>query len=156
MEIRVIDGENAAELKQALGLVRDVFWDFEAPEYSDEGILEFEHYIELESIAGEMAQNRLLIWGAFVRGRAVGVIAVRPPCHISLFFVEKRYHRKGIGKALYGVISDYFRGAPGCEAFTVNSSPYAVPVYQRLGFTETGPEETVNGIRFIPMRSELK
>ena len=34
---------------------------------------------------------------------------------------------------------------------TVHSSPYAVPVYQRLGFTADGPERQEDGIRYTPM-----
>ena len=30
--------------------------------------------------------------------------------------------------------------------------PYAVEVYRHLGFNETDIEQTVNGIRFTPMR----
>ena len=37
------------------------------------------------------------------------------------------------------------------KAFTVHSSPYAVEVYRHLGFAATGPEQTVNGLRFTPM-----
>ncbi|WP_460645598.1 GNAT family N-acetyltransferase [Lacrimispora brassicae] len=34
---------------------------------------------------------------------------------------------------------------------TVNSSPYAVEIYHKLGFVDTDTEQLVNGIRFIPM-----
>ena len=34
---------------------------------------------------------------------------------------------------------------------TVNSSPYAVPIYHKLGFKDTGSEQVVNGLRFTPM-----
>ena len=40
------------------------------------------------------------------------------------------------------------------QEFTVNSSPYAVEVYRHLGFEEMDQEQTVNGIRFIPMKYE--
>lgn len=35
---------------------------------------------------------------------------------------------------------------------TVNSSPYAVKIYKHLGFVPTAEEQTVNGIRFTPMK----
>jgi hypothetical protein len=38
---------------------------------------------------------------------------------------------------------------------SVNSSPNAVPIYERLGFASWSPEQTVNGIRFVPMLLEL-
>lgn len=34
---------------------------------------------------------------------------------------------------------------------TVNSSPNAVGAYQTMGFKIEGPEQTKNGIRFVPM-----
>ena len=37
------------------------------------------------------------------------------------------------------------------EKMTVNSSPYAVPIYHKLGFKETDSEQIVNGLRYIPM-----
>ncbi|WP_226846894.1 GNAT family N-acetyltransferase [Dehalogenimonas etheniformans] len=33
----------------------------------------------------------------------------------------------------------------------VNSCPDAVPVYRKLGFDPTGPEQEVNGIKFMRM-----
>ncbi|CCL11870.1 N-acetyltransferase GCN5 [Clostridioides difficile] len=35
---------------------------------------------------------------------------------------------------------------------TVNSSPYAVEVYHKLGFKDTAVEQIVDGIRFTPMK----
>lgn len=34
----------------------------------------------------------------------------------------------------------------------MHSSPYAVEVYRHLGFAPTDTEQTVNGLRFTPMR----
>ena len=33
----------------------------------------------------------------------------------------------------------------------IDSSPYAAPIYQKLGFRAIGPEQVVDGLRFIPM-----
>ena len=40
----------------------------------------------------------------------------------------------------------------GIQEFTVNSSPYAVEIYRHLGFEVMDQEQTVNGIRFTPMK----
>jgi len=37
------------------------------------------------------------------------------------------------------------------EKITVNSSPYAVKIYEKLGFVPDGNEQMVDGIRFTPM-----
>ena len=37
------------------------------------------------------------------------------------------------------------------EEITVNSSPYAVEAYRRLGFVDVDNEKLLDGIRFTPM-----
>ena len=39
---------------------------------------------------------------------------------------------------------------------TVNSSPYAVDVYKKLGFVIEEDEQTVDGIRFTKMKLEIR
>ena len=67
--------------------------------------------------------------------------------HIALFFVAEERLGQGIGKALFQHVLSH---CPG-PLLTVHSSPYAVPVYQRLGFTADGPERQEDGIRYTPM-----
>lgn len=150
-EIRFIDGSNPKLLKKSLTLVRDVFWEFEAVEYEDEGIMEFSDYIEYDNILRMMDEGRMVILGCFENKRLAGVLALVPPGHISLMFVGKAYHRRGIARDLMEETVRCVRKLTAADQLTVNSSPYAVPVYQKLGFTPAGPEQTVNGIRFTPM-----
>lgn len=90
----------------------------------------------------------LRIFGAFKNDILVGVIATRSEgTHIALFFVDGKYHRQGIGKKLFQtVLSNNSSGK-----MTVNSSPYAVPIYHKLGFCDTDKEQVVNGLRFTPL-----
>lgn len=70
--------------------------------------------------------------------------------HIADFFVDAAYHRRGIGKALFGAMrQDYAE-----QVFTVNASPYGVEVYRRLGFAATDTEQLTDGLRYTPMRFE--
>jgi predicted GNAT family N-acyltransferase len=39
---------------------------------------------------------------------------------------------------------------------TVFSSPYAAGFYRKMGFADTDAEQTVNGIRFIPMKRSVE
>jgi hypothetical protein len=41
------------------------------------------------------------------------------------------------------------------RGFTVNSTPYAMPVYERFGFKATGPRVETRGIAFVPMELHL-
>ncbi|WP_394922858.1 GNAT family N-acetyltransferase [uncultured Robinsoniella sp.] len=36
-------------------------------------------------------------------------------------------------------------------SITVNSSPFAVPAYHHLGFTDTGSKKVTNGLRYTTM-----
>jgi len=80
-----------------------------------------------------MKNGELRLWGAFENEKIFGVIAIRPPLHISLLFVDKQYHKRGIGRNLfYNVINDKTI-IERHECITVHSSPYAIEIYRRLG-----------------------
>lgn len=132
-------------LPAACELVRQVFCCFEAPEYSREGIAEFQKTLENMD-----ALRHMPFYGAFHEGELVGVLAMRKPQHISLFFVKEAWHRQGVGRLLF----DAMRRDYAEQVFTVNSSPYAVEIYRHLGFTPTDTEQLTNGIRYTPMRFE--
>ena len=127
---------------EALSLIWEVFSQFEAPVYPEEGIREFRSTLE-----NRERLRAMRFYGAFDGDELVGVLAMRKPQPISFFFVRADRHRRGIGRRLFEAMkADY-----ALQEFTVNSAPCAVEIYRRLGFAETGPEQTVNGIRFTPM-----
>jgi len=138
----------AKELDAALKLVWNVFLQYEAPEYSAEGVDEFR-----KSIDDPKFLALLRTYGAFQDERLVGVIATRSSGrHIALFFVDSAYQRQGIGNALF---KRACKDDPG-NTMTVNSSPYSVPVYHRLGFTDTDTEQVTNGLRYTPMVCKIR
>ena len=145
------------DIVSAMELVWQVFSEFEAPEYSDEGVARFRAFIiEYDSIAAKMKSGEMQLWGAFEDIRIIGVIAIKPPLHISLLFVDKQYHRRGIARnLLYTILRDE-TVVRGNECVTVRSSPYAVDIYRRLGFVPTDMEQTLNGLRFTPMVFHFK
>ena len=132
-----------ADLPQALALVERVFMAFEAPEYSTEGIQTF-----LSFLQDADALAALRFYGALHNGTPVGVLATRGGSHIALFFVEPCFQRQGVGRALF------FAARATCKTdeMTVNSSPYAVEIYRRLGFSPLSDEQVRDGIRFTPMQ----
>lgn len=140
MIIEKINGENR---EKALALVLSVFMRYEAPDYSEKGIQTFVSFINnKESISG------LEFYGAFINGKIAGVIATRS-CgnHIALFFVDGKYHRQGIGRKLFETVIKESTE----EIITVNSSPYAVEVYKKLGFIPDRDEQLMEGMRYTPM-----
>ncbi len=127
------------EIESALKLIWEVFLEFDAQDYTQEGIDEF-----FKSINDENYISALTAYGAFLNEHLIGAIATRNSGkHIALFFVEGKNQHQGVGKRLFETVRT--------DNMTVNSSPYAVPVYKRLGFLPVDTEQVVNGLRFTPM-----
>lgn len=132
-----------SELKSAVELVWRVFKEFEAPDYSEDGTLEF-----YRSIHDPEFLSQLTWHGAYLKQELAGVIATRSGgSHIALFFVDGTYQGQGIGRKLEQTVEKQNTG----DRMTVNASPVAVPIYHHLGYKDTDSEQTVRGIRFTPM-----
>ncbi len=141
MEIRECSPK---ERPRALALALDVFMQYVAPDYSSEGVETFRTFV-----GGTEAMESLAIYGAFDGEMLAGMIATRNNGgHITLFFVDSRYHRRGVGRALMQKVIDL---CPD-DVITVHSSPYAVPVYEKLGFCAICEERLNDGIRYTPMK----
>lgn len=140
MEIRRV---KPGEMADAFALVWNVFSEFNAPDYSRQGIATFREFIE-----DPVQRGQLACYGAYLAGQIAGVLALRNSNHISLFFVRPEYQRRGIATALFHFVLPLVNAID----ITVNASPYAVEVYRRLGFVEMEQEQEQNGIRFTPMR----
>ncbi|MPL97774.1 hypothetical protein SDC9_43969 [bioreactor metagenome] len=132
-----------SETPDAMNLVWEVFLQFEAPEYPEEGIRNFKNVIDNQDIIHGFA-----LYGAFENKKLAGVAATRNEgSHIALFFVRSDYHRRGIGRKLFDTV---LRDSTS-DRITVNSSPFAVEIYRRLGFAATDGEKLLDGIRYTPM-----
>ena len=120
------------EVPAAVALIWEVFLQFEAPEYPEEGVRTFRALLD-----DSEKLSKLRFYGAFDEGVLVGTLCMRQPQHIGGFFVRADHHRRGIGRALFRrMTQDYEK-----QEFTVNSSPYAVEIYRHLGFTATDTEQ---------------
>jgi len=145
----------AAELNDTLELIRNVFSEFEAPDYEPEGVETFFAFSEETSIKESIASGELKFWICKSRRSLAGALAVKNGCHICMLFVDKRFHRQGIATRL---LEAAFSGTDSSSIITVNSSPYGVPFYHAAGFSDTSPLTVKNGIKYVPMsakRSEL-
>ena len=137
---------SAEERASAFDLAWRVFSEYESPDYSKEGTLEFKKCLhDEEYLAG------IEYYGAFDGDRLIGLVGIRSDRkHICFFFVDGIYHRQGIGTRLFKAVCQEYPD----HIITLNSSPYGVPFYHALGFKDTDKEQTVNGIRFTPMKYE--
>lgn len=150
MKFRELNSEDLVEVSNFVWMI---FSEFIAREYSLEGIETFRKFIEPKELEKLLKSKNFLIMGCFEKEKMIGVIAVKDFCHISLLFVDKAYHRKGIAKELFAkTVKRCMQENPKIKEITVNSSSYAVEIYERLGFKQMGPQTTKDGITFVPMK----
>ncbi|MCC0649805.1 GNAT family N-acetyltransferase [Clostridioides sp. ZZV15-6598] len=144
------------DIRNALNLIWNVFEEFESPDYCTEGIKSFHEFIEYNSIIEKVKEKSIFFWGCFDCEKLIGVLAIRDLNHICMLFVDKNYHKRGVAKKLMAIGVKYCtESKDDLTEVTVNSSPYAVEVYHKLGFKDTNVEQIVNGIRFTPMKLSI-
>jgi GNAT superfamily N-acetyltransferase len=139
----------------AMALAWKTFLQFEADVYSPEGVKHFQDFIT------DTTLHRMFIMGAYQmfvavdKGKIIGMITLRNSTHISLLFVDEKYHRRGIGRALIKCLTQYLATEMGVSYVTVNAAPYGVDFYHKLGFQDMRPEEEKDGIIYTPMKFVL-
>lgn len=150
-EIRKV---NSNEVDEALDLALEVFMEFEAPDYKPEGVETFKGFICDEKLILGFKQGICPMYVACDNGEIIGLIGMREnKTHINLAFVKKEYHRKGVATDIFRyLLSDLRKENPALSEITLNSSPYGLPFYLRLGFVPQSEELEEDGIRYTPMK----
>ena len=143
------------EAEEVCRFVNAVFDRSVAPLYTVKGRRKFMDYAEPKAMAARVRSDHFVLL-AEEGGRIAGMIEMRDHRHVSLFFVEPHRQGLGLGGELLRRALEICRSAdPGVREVTVNSSPNAIAVYERMGFKATGREQTISGVRSTPMRLKL-
>lgn len=141
IEIRSLRPEEQAD---AIQLSLDTFMECGKADYDERGLDVFRSFIYDKERIGELS-----FIGAFDGGKLIGTLAFRNrDNHLSLFFIRREYHRKGIGQSLFNtaIANGDFR------EITVNASTYAVPFYESLGFRKLSEAQNYKGLVSVPMK----
>lgn len=146
---------NENEWEEAMNLAWDTFILYEAPEYTKEGITSFRNFVRDPILKTLFIEGKYSVLAAFYNNIIVGIIGVRNETHISLLFVDSEYHKKGIARRLVEKTFERTYEKYGKREMTVNSSPYAVGFYHKMGFVDTDIEQTTDGIRYTPMKARF-
>jgi ribosomal protein S18 acetylase RimI-like enzyme len=139
----------------AMALAWKTFLQFEADVYSPEGVKHFQDFITDTTLHRMFVMGAYQMFVAVDKGKIVGMITLRNSTHISLLFVDEKYHRRGIGRALIECLTQYLATEMGVSYVTVNAAPYGVDFYHKLGFQDIRPEEEKDGIIYTPMKFVL-
>lgn len=141
--------------EKVVDMVWKTFMEFEAPDYSEEGILNFKNFLTDGVIYRMFLDGNYPMLVAVTDGRIVGVISVRNRNRISLLFVDAAYHKHGIGSALVARMNQYLKEEKKELYVKVMAAPYAVGFYRTIGFRDYAPEEQFAGIRVTTMEKIL-
>jgi len=143
------------DMKSISDLVLSVFDKYVGPGYSLEGQSVFHSYVQPDAIQKRFSAGSSFIFVALHDKEIIGAIEVKNGNHISALFVDDRYHKMGIAKHLITMVIEKASNISSITEITVNSSPYAVDIYKKLGFLQMDKELERDGIRHTPMKKCL-
>jgi len=139
------------EERDISSLVVKVFNEFVSSEHGDEGLKTFLSFAEPDRFSSDV-ENGCIVLVARVSKKIVGIIKIRDNSHIGMLFVDPAYHKRGIAKSLWAKAREIcLSRKSSLIRFTVSSSTYAVPIYEKMGFSVHGIKQTKDGIVFTPM-----
>ncbi len=141
--------------QEIMEMVWRTFMEFEASDYTEEGILNFRDFITNGKIFQMFEKGTYPMLVATDGEKIIGQISVRNRNHISLLFVDRNYHKQGVGRSLILSMAEFLKKECGEIYMSVKAAPYAVGFYRRCGFHACAPEEEYSGIRVMPMEKFL-
>ena len=144
---KIRDGEEI----EVCNLVARSFNEFIAPDFPEQGVEEFFLYSNPLSLKRRLEKNYFSMV-AECDGRILGMIEIKGGNHISMLYVDKDFHHNGIASTLVKkALEEISENNRNPEDITVNSSRYAVPFYESLGFIQYEYEKSVYGVIHTPM-----
>ena len=88
-------------------------------------------------------------------GRIAGFVGTRDNRHLYHLFVAGDQQRRGLGRRLWETARAACVAAGNPGHFTVNSSPHAIAVYEKLGFHRAGKPRDHGGVIYNPMATHV-
>jgi predicted GNAT family N-acyltransferase len=144
---------NPGEEQEVCGLVAQVFHEYVASDYEQDGVEEFLRFADPDAMKERMKSDGFVLV-AQQADVLVGMLEFFPPDRIAMLFVAIQH--QGIAKELLAHTTRKARSAnPDLSKVTVHSSPYAEPIYLKMGFNKIGNARTEHGVMYIPMELKL-
>ena len=148
----IIEELKEIEINSFRNLVNNVFDEFVGKDYSEEGNESFKEYTETKNVIIRFSEKSSKFFVAKRDKEIIGALEIKNNDHISLWFVNKKFHGKGIGRKLFEYyLEKLLHNNIEVKTITVNSSIYAEKIYEKIGFIKTNEMQEKNGIKYIPM-----
>ena len=139
-----------ADAESISALIAPLAEKYIAHEFSEEGYRTLLDSMTPDAIRGYIAKG-FRYHVAEESGGVVGVVATRDNSHLYHLLVAERSQGRGLARELWQVARQACREAGNPGEFTVNSSRFAVGLYEKLGFKREG-EDIRAGVVTIAMR----
>mgnify|MGYP004558974795 FL=1 len=137
------------DIEEISDLVKKIYLKYNSKIDSEEGINNILTFMSKENMRLRFyIEGALMLVARDKNNKIVGAIELKNFEHISLFFVDDKYFKFGIGKKLFEEVKNILK----LEKYSVNASDYALEFYKKLGFVQiTDSIKIENGVHFHPM-----
>ncbi|MFO7594207.1 MAG: GNAT family N-acetyltransferase [Pseudomonadota bacterium] len=139
------------DVQEVSRIVMAAFSDSVASGLSQEGVSTFMGLSAPEAFAKRMSEDNCMLVYEEQDG-IVGMIELKEGRHVAMLFVAPGSQGRGIGRELVREALSRRR----VQSVTVSASLTSVIAYEKYGFEVVGAEEETQGLRYIPMKIELK
>jgi len=147
VQIRLARVEQAAEISQLMTVLAGYF----VSDPDDTRSAPFLATLTQDSIEVLLMHPQFCYYVAEVDHVVQGVLCLREQQHVHHLFVAAASQRQGLARLLWIHAKTQARRQGYNGVFTVNSSLYAVPVCERLGFVVAAAPVARNGLCYVPM-----
>ena len=149
--IRNIESHEGDFVRQ---LILTLFGSHIFSDYTEEGVRVIHEYVTCESLIKADKSNFTLVAEEF--GTILGTIKIKRNNHVSMLFVKEQFQGRGLGRRLLDAAMKECKSRRiELTCLTTNSSRFALPFFERFGFTRIAKERNVNGVVFTPMELTL-
>ncbi len=146
---------SVSEWESTMAVAWKTFLRHNAADYQQEGIDHFFDFITDERLRMMFVTGEYPIFVAVDDSKIIGMISARKKNHLSLLFVDPKYHRRKIATKLVNMMVEEAKNKEQ-TSLTVHASPYAIPFYENVGFEKTGNTREEDGIIYTPMKLSFK
>lgn len=143
MSIRVATEKDVSQIKDLVSSLAHYYLN----DPGDELPSWFSETLSLSAFSSRISSTEYLNFVFDEAGVIVGYVSLKGGAHLYHLFVSEKSQGNGIARLLWHHAKERSQG----NNITLRSSIYAVPVYKRFGFTESGPIGFKDGISFQPM-----
>lgn len=140
-----------SDILPVAALLHQLALEFIVAEFSAEAASTFLRANDGEGIARNLAQG-MLYHVAEIDCVLAGFVGMRGHQHVFHLFVGKPWQGHGLARQLWTHARQSAEAAGGAPPFTINASNYAVPAYEKLGFTRSEPTRELHGVFYNPMQ----